>query len=212
MKYGHMPPKVAEANPWEKLCVDLIGPYTIHREAKDSLQLKCLTMIDPATGWFERHEYSDKRAGTIANLVEQQWLTRYPLPSLITNEKGKEFIGEDFEKHLAQSEYDLKVKRATTANPQSNAILERVHQTIGNMLRTYELEEMDFEEEDPFMGRLAVMAFSVQYTYHSTLEATPGKMVFGRDMIFNIKHISNWREIQKWKQDLIDKNNHREKS
>jgi hypothetical protein len=28
-KYGHLPIKEAEADPWEKLCVDLIGPYTI---------------------------------------------------------------------------------------------------------------------------------------------------------------------------------------
>ena len=27
IKYGELPPKVAEAEPWEILCVDLIGPY-----------------------------------------------------------------------------------------------------------------------------------------------------------------------------------------
>ncbi len=26
---GHLPEKQAEATPWEKLCVDLIGPYHI---------------------------------------------------------------------------------------------------------------------------------------------------------------------------------------
>jgi hypothetical protein len=30
-KYGHLPPKEAEADPWDILCVDLIGPYTIKR-------------------------------------------------------------------------------------------------------------------------------------------------------------------------------------
>ena len=28
-KYGKLPPKQAETNPWDTLCVDLIGPYTI---------------------------------------------------------------------------------------------------------------------------------------------------------------------------------------
>jgi hypothetical protein len=28
-KYGHLPPKEAESTPWDVLCVDLIGPYTI---------------------------------------------------------------------------------------------------------------------------------------------------------------------------------------
>ena len=33
-KYGHLPAKKAEAKPWEVLCVDLIGPYTIQRPRK----------------------------------------------------------------------------------------------------------------------------------------------------------------------------------
>eukprot|EP00957_Ditylum_brightwellii_P014005 1056480-Ditylum_brightwellii.AAC.1 len=28
-KYGHMPPKIANQVPWQKVCVDLIGPYTL---------------------------------------------------------------------------------------------------------------------------------------------------------------------------------------
>ena len=28
-KYGKLPPKQTETNPWDTLCVDLIGPYTI---------------------------------------------------------------------------------------------------------------------------------------------------------------------------------------
>ena len=31
---------------------DLIGPYTIFQKGKNPLKLWCLTMIDPATGWF----------------------------------------------------------------------------------------------------------------------------------------------------------------
>jgi len=91
-KYGHLPEKEAEAEPWEKLCVDLIGPYKIKRRGKDTLTLWCVTMIDPATGWFEMKELPDKQAITVANLVEQTWLTRYPWPTEITYDKGTEFI------------------------------------------------------------------------------------------------------------------------
>lgn len=74
-KYGHLPEKQAEATPWETLCVDLIGPYTLKGPHGKDLTLHCLTMIDPATGWFEMKTIPDKRADTIANLVEQTWLT-----------------------------------------------------------------------------------------------------------------------------------------
>ena len=38
-KYGKLPPKQAETNPWDTLCADLIGPYMIPRKGKNSLIL-----------------------------------------------------------------------------------------------------------------------------------------------------------------------------
>ena len=52
-KYGHLPAKQAEFQPWDHLCVDMVGPYKIRRSGKPDLQLQAVTMIDPATGWFE---------------------------------------------------------------------------------------------------------------------------------------------------------------
>ena len=54
------------------MCVDLIGPYKIRRKGKNYLVLKVVTMIDPATGWFEIHQYEDKRAISIANVLQQE--------------------------------------------------------------------------------------------------------------------------------------------
>jgi hypothetical protein len=34
-------------------------------------------MINPATGWFEIEQFDDKKSITVANIVEQEWLTRY---------------------------------------------------------------------------------------------------------------------------------------
>ena len=52
-KYGKLPAKLAITTPWEALCVDLIGPYTLKGKDKSQIDFMCLTMIDPATGWFE---------------------------------------------------------------------------------------------------------------------------------------------------------------
>jgi hypothetical protein len=52
-KYGPLPPKTVYTIPWECLCVDLIGPCTL--KGKDNLQIDfmALTMIHPASSWFE---------------------------------------------------------------------------------------------------------------------------------------------------------------
>ncbi len=45
--------KLVITTPWEALCVDLIGPYTLNGKDGSSIDFMCLTMIDPATSWFE---------------------------------------------------------------------------------------------------------------------------------------------------------------
>jgi hypothetical protein len=51
-------------------------------------------MIDPATGWFEMAPTFKKDAGTIANIVESTWMTRYPLPQELIYDRGTEYLGE----------------------------------------------------------------------------------------------------------------------
>jgi hypothetical protein len=52
----------------------------------------------------------------------------------------------------------VKLKPITTRNPQANAIIERVHQTIGNIIRTFNVPAMD--SNDPWTGMLAATVFA----------------------------------------------------
>jgi hypothetical protein len=79
-KYGLLPPKIAESDilsPWVMVCVDLVGPFTLRTPAKTHFLL-ALTMIDPATGWFEIVEATNKSATSIQDLFHNTWLARYP--------------------------------------------------------------------------------------------------------------------------------------
>jgi hypothetical protein len=206
-KYGHLPEKEAEFEPWERLCVDLIGPYKVNSPNCKLPELKCVTMIDPANGWFEIAQYDDKKSITVANIVEKQWLSRYPRPSLITLDRGSEFIGQDF-RDMCETDYGIKRKIISTRNPQANAIVERVHQTLANLIRSQEIQDDPYvDEDDPWGGILAAAAFALRSTFHTTLQATPGQLVFGRDMILNVQHQIDWTAIKRRKQELIRKNN-----
>jgi hypothetical protein len=46
----------------------------------------------------------------------------------------------------------------TVRNPQANAIAERVHQVIGNIIRTFELESKYLGKDDPWKGILSATA------------------------------------------------------
>ncbi len=56
-KYGKLPTKLAITTPWEAVCVDLIGRYTLKGKDKTQIDFMCVTMIDPATSWFKIVEF-----------------------------------------------------------------------------------------------------------------------------------------------------------
>ena len=131
-KYGYLPTKKAEVTPWDQLCIDCVGPYKIPINSskkpykkKEFRELWCVTMIDPATSWFEMAEIDNKTPMGIANIVEQTWLCRYPWPRIITFDRGTEFMA-GFTKCIKE-EYNIKVKPTTVRNPHANSILERIH-------------------------------------------------------------------------------------
>jgi transposase InsO family protein len=205
-KYGLLPPKTAESDPWVMVCVDLVGPFTIKTPLKTH-SLLALTMIDPATGWFEIVQANSKTATSIQDLFHNTWLARYPRPQFIVFDNGGEFKREF--KQMCEN-YGIKAKPTTSHNPQANAIIERVHKVVNNMLRSFDLEKEQLEEENPFEYFLQSTAWAIRSTYHTTLQATPCQLVFGRDMIHNIAFKANWDRIQKRKQDIINKSNNKE--
>jgi transposase InsO family protein len=163
-------------------------------------------MIDPVTGWFEMAPIPNKTEPEVADIAERTWFTRYPLPQRITFNRGTEFMAE-FTK-MCRNDYGLKRKPITTRNPQSNAIIECIHQMTGNIIRTFDVTTIN--KDDPWSGILAASMFAVRDTYHTTLRASPMQLVFGREAILNVKHVTDWDHITQLKQERINANNKRE--
>ena len=163
-KYGKLPTKIVVTTPWDTLCVDLMGPYTLKGKDGSVIDFMCLTMIDPASSWFEivelpvemfttlsstedksgtkvhvktKKEYFDKSSAIISHLVNKTWFSRYPCCQNIVYDNGSEFKLH-FEA-LCDS-YGIKRKPTSVKNPQVNAILEWVHQVLGTMLHTAEID------------------------------------------------------------------------
>jgi predicted outer membrane repeat protein len=213
--YGHLPPKEANVRPWETLCIDLIGPYTIgSKKNGDEVTLHCLTMIDPATGWFEIAEIPNKRADVIANVLEQKWLSRYPRPSEVIMDRGREFYAEVAD--TLYNEYGITRKYITTRNPQANSMIERAHQTVHNMIATLDIRgKKDLKgktatSREKWDGVLSAVGFGMRATVHTTMKATPAQLVFGRDALLNVRFQADWEYIKQRKTKVIMQNNQKE--
>ena len=89
--------------PWVELCVDLIGTYNLKTKDKTQIDFMCITMINPATRWFEilelpvsqldaptgtkgqrgnnthpKQPYIDKLSAAVGNLINKTWFSHYP--------------------------------------------------------------------------------------------------------------------------------------
>ena len=74
----------------------------------------------------------------------------------------------------------------TIKNAQANAIVERVHQVLLNILVIKYLANKVFGCIDTWGETLTYIAWVIMASYHRTVQATPGQYLFGRDMIFNL--------------------------
>ena len=95
-------------------------------------------------------------------------------------------------------------------NPEANAILEIINRVVGSMLKTKDLANVMFDSFAPCNEILASIVYAVQYSYHRTLQATPGQLFFGCDIIPDINLKPNYKEMWIRKQKLINYNNKRE--
>ena len=92
---------------------------------------------------------------------------------------------------MMANDYGIPCNSISIRIPQANAIVERVHQTIGNIISTFKIQKMDIENEKPWEGILSSTMFPIQSTMHTTTQHTPSQLVFGQDEILNISQEAN---------------------
>ena len=115
--------------------------------------------------------------------------------------------GLEFKLHFEYlcKSYGIKRKPTTVKNPTANAILERTHAVIGNMLRTANLDKAETVTEDDIGDFLSNASWAIRSTHHTVLNASPGAAIFGRDMLFDIPYVVDWTEVGLQRQARVDK-------
>jgi hypothetical protein len=118
-----------------------------------------LTIINPASSWFKiaelpvvewlhqqtingkelsiADEIFDMTSEPIAKLENKTWLCRYPWCCYLIYNNGSEF---KLQFEYPCKSYGITRKPTMVENPRANGILECVHQVLGQMLCTSELD------------------------------------------------------------------------
>jgi hypothetical protein len=85
-----------------------------------------------------------------------------------------------------------------------------VNQPLGNILRSFELEDHDFDYQDPWSQMLSYCIWTNCSSVFSVLNAIPAQFVFGRDMLFDLCFTAEYKKSEKLKQQASGANTHKE--
>ncbi len=154
-------------------------------------------MIDPSSSRFEvvelptimqlmtrkvngkertiKEQIFNKSSDQISRLVNKIWLCRYPRCQYLIYNNGL-----DFKLHFETlcNSYGIKHKPTRIKNPQANAICEHVHQVLGTMMRTSELDMPDSVDPADIDTFIDNATWAICSTYHTVLKASPGAAIF----------------------------------
>ena len=203
--YGEIPLKDVETEPWKDIAVDLSGPWQTVVDNKE-VNFHTLTIIDVFTGWVEIIPIYNKKKEVISDLLIQEWLRRYPRPSRIIYDAGGEF--DNYWLHGRLTLWEITEVPITIRNPRANAIVERMHRVLGDMLRVQLVSQ--HANDDPVKDMTSAAAFAIRSTVHGVTQYTPGQLVFNKDMILRTHMVADIELVRKRREAAIYKNNLRE--
>ena len=119
--------------PWDTNSVDIVGPLPVdHRHEFLIVFVDCYsryTILVPA---------SNHTANTVSDALLRHVIPYFGTPRRLLSDHGRKFMGEVWGKLMRS----LGVQRVLTSpyHPEGNAVNERSHQTMNNMLRARLLE------------------------------------------------------------------------
>ncbi|EJK69288.1 hypothetical protein THAOC_09464, partial [Thalassiosira oceanica] len=212
-RYGHLPARDQILAPWYELAVDSIGPWFIDvggtRSQAGVYEFRALTCIDTVTNLTELIRTEGAPDSTQScHKLDQAWMCRYPWPKRVVHDGGPEFKA-NFQTYV-QNKYQVKTVQTTAHNPQANAICERMHLTVQQLINIYcDLNQPRTREDARAIvdRALSTASHALRINISRSLgNNTPGALAFGRDMLLDLPFIADWQAVRENRRLLIDEN------
>ena len=166
-----------------------------------------MTCIDPVLNLVEIVRINNKSVDHISDQFANLWLSRYPSPNRYVHDNGGEFIGHEFQDLLAAN--SIKPVPTTVKNPQSNAMCERMHQTVANVLRcVMRTKDLTLQQQAKQItdNALATVMHATRCAINNTMKISLGAFTFCQDMFVDVPIIPDLIAIKNNRQQLIDSN------
>ena len=172
---------VEKFQPFDKIVVDFVGPLPITKSRHRYL----LTVM------CQRTRYPEAYPITAANF-KNAWaaLTKffctYGYPKEMQSDRGTVFTSQKFVRQCKG--HNIKLCHSSGYHPQSQGCLERFHQTLKTMMRTYCVQyESEWDEAVPNL------LFAIRDSVNDSLGYTPFELVYGHQVRNPVQMLrENW--------------------
>ena len=182
-------PIPAFEEPFSRVIVDCVGPLPKTRSGHEYL----LTIMCASTRYAEAIPLRSIKAKPVGEAL-RGFFTHFGLPKVVQSDQGSNFTSRLFQEQL----YALGIDQITSSayHPQSQGALERFHQTLKTMIRTYGMDnDKDWDEGIP------LLMFAVREVVQESLGFSPFELVFGRTVRGPLKLVK-----EKWLSENTDDN------
>ena len=156
--------------PFQRIALDFVGPMPATAQGNKHL----LVVIDHFTKYTMVFPTKEQTSETVAKILFQRVFSVFGTPETVLADNASDFISK-----AMQQMYDtlgIGALHSTTYHPQGNSVVERVNQTLKNMLAKYVSElKLDWDDLVP------AVTLAYNQTTHSSTGYSPFFLLFGRD-------------------------------
>lgn len=164
----HPLPVVSE--PFSRVLIDCVGPLPKTKKGNEYL----LTIMDVTTRFPEAVPLRNIKAKTIVEVL-LQFFCRVGLPRELQSDRGSNFTSGVFQEVM--SELGIVQVASSAYHPQSQGAIERYHQTLKTMMRTYCAQwPGDWDTAMPFL------LFAIRDSVNDSLGFSPFELVYGHEI------------------------------
>ena len=164
---ANLQPIPAFDEPFSRIIIDCVGPLP---KTKSGCQY-LLTIMCASTRFPEAIPLRNIKTKTIVKALVK-FFTLVGLPKSIQSDQGSNFMSGTFQQVM--HELGIKQYKSSAYHPESQGALERFHQTLKNMIRSY-----CFDTEKDWDEGIHLLLFAVRESVQESLGFSPFELVFG---------------------------------
>ena len=156
--------------PFSRILIDCVGPLPRTKSGNEYL----LTIMCTSTRFPEAIPLRNIKTKSIVKALIK-FFTFVGLPKSVQSDQGSNFMSGIFQQVM--HELGIKQYRSSAYHPESQGALERFHQTLKNMIRSY-----CFDTEKDWDEGIHLLLFAVRESVQESLGFSPFELVFGHSV------------------------------